>query len=172
MVMEKSKKKYGFDKIFILAMAVLSLAGAVLFFFTEFMLPIPLAELVSVGVYYGVKAAPEAQSITAFILCCVLYFLTEGAMIMVFFSKKALSMWIKLPLSLVFIVDFILHTYAFLFASGYGWNYLAAAAFDVLVIAAIYYENKNIYSNETPLLTKDTEAPSESHNGNNDADVG
>lgn len=134
-------KKYRIDKIFVLAMAVLSLAGALVFIFSGIMLPVPLAEFISIGCYYGDFSDPTVSSVAAFIIYTIIYLICITLMSLFFFAKKKASIWIKLPPSIALISDFAVHTYAFLFSSGYNFNYLIAAALDFFVVAALFAES-------------------------------
>lgn len=142
--MEKTKKKYGFDRIFVLTAAILSLVSVVLFIFTNIMLPLPLAELVSVTYYFLNSSTPTAETVISSVIFLLVYLFSIGAMVWVFASKKKCPIWIKLPLSLVLLTDLAVHGYAFLFSSGYNWNYLIAAILDIFVVALVFYENKGL----------------------------
>ena len=134
----KKMKKYNLDRIFVLAMAVFSLAGALIFIFSGIMLPVPLAEIVSIGCYYGDFSDPTVSSVAALIIYLVIYIACLCLMTLFFFTKKKVSVWIKLPLTLVLVSDFAVHIYAFLFSSGYSFNYLIAAALDFFVVTALF----------------------------------
>ena len=124
-----------------LAMAIFSLAGALIFIFSGIMLPVPLAEIVSIGYYYGDFSDPTVSSVAALIIYLVIYLACLSLMTMFFFTKNKASIWIKLPLTIVLVSDFAVHIYAFLFSSGYSFNYLIAAALDFFVVAALFAES-------------------------------
>ncbi len=138
-------KKYGFNKIFILLMGIFSLFGASIFIFTDVMLPVPMAEIISIGAYYGNFSDPSFSSVISFVIYLLVYLFSIFVAVAFFFSKKKLSIWLKIPFYIVLISDFAVHSYAFLFSAGYNFNYLIAAALDVIIVAVIYAEEKHIF---------------------------
>ncbi len=141
-------KKFRIDKIFSLVMAIYSLIGAIVFVFTNIMLPVPMAELISIAVYYGDFSDPTYSSIVMFSVYTILFFISVISLVGFFFRKEKASLWMKVFLALVLLADFVIHVYAFLFASGYNFNYLIASAFDIFTLIAVFYENINSKNEE------------------------
>ncbi len=130
------------DRVFIILMALFSVIAAVVFVFTNVMLPAPFAEIVSIGYYYSNMSDPTVQSAFSALVYGLLYLISLLGCVIIALSKNKGSLWIKLGISLVLIFDLIIHSYAFLFSSGYNWNYLIAAVLEAVMTACIFFKRK------------------------------
>ena len=66
------------------------------------------------------------------------------------------KLYFRIPAALFVTVDFGIHSYAFLAASGYGWNYLVSAALDIVMLFAVLYPMKNEAVEEEALAPEAT----------------
>ncbi len=134
--MSKEKKEL-LRRILILAgAAVFAVAFAVLFA-AKYLIPSPLAEFAAFSyVYvYGGKT------------CYAVLLIAASAASLVSLALSALSKGkarlIASIVSLVFLAaDFVLHSYAFIAAGGYQWNYLVSAILDSALALCVLYKPK------------------------------
>lgn len=148
MKMKKKIFKGDTDRVFIIFMALFSVISSVVFVFTSLMFPAPFAEIVSIGYYYSNASDPSVQTVLFALLYGLLYLLSLVGCVAVALLKNKGSLWIKLGLSLVLVFDLFIHSYAFLFSSGYNWNYIIAAVLEAVMIFCIFFRRKENPSDE------------------------
>lgn len=142
MKMKRSLFKHDIDRVYIIIMALFSVISSAVFVFTNVMLPAPFAEIVSIGYYYANASDPTVQSAFSALIYGLLYLLSLLACVVTALSKNKGSLFIKAGLSLVIVFDLIIHSYAFLFSSGYNWNYLVAAVLEAFMIVSVFFKGK------------------------------
>lgn len=125
-------KKLATGKILSAVLSFYSVIGAVLFIFFKKLVPFPLAEIVSF-IYMFFINGKKIVAVTAFVFYAVTVVLTLSLL----FKKIAVKIYFYLPAAIVFFFDGVLHLYAFLFSSGYEWNYFISAVLDFAVIFSI-----------------------------------
>ena len=134
--MSKEKKELLRRILILTGAAVFAVAFAVLFT-AKYLIPSPLAEFAAFSyVYvYGGKT------------CYAVLLIAASAASLVSLALSALSKGkarlIASIVSLVFLAaDFVLHSYAFIAAGGYQWNYLVSAILDSALALCVLYRPK------------------------------
>ena len=134
--MSKEKKELA-RKIIILAGAGIFAAAFAILFAAKYLIPAPLAEFAAFSyVYvYGGKTCYAALLIAASAASLVSLALSA--------LSKGKARLIASIVSVVFLsADFVLHSYAFIAAGGYQWNYLISAILDSAVAVCVLYKPK------------------------------
>ena len=134
--MSKEKKELLRRILILSGAAVFAVAFAVLFT-AKYLIPSPLAEFAAFSyVYvYGGKTCYAVLLIAASAASLVSLALSALA--------KGKARLIASIVSLVFLAaDFVLHSYAFIAAGGYQWNYLVSAILDSALALCVLYRPK------------------------------
>lgn len=134
--MSKEKKEL-LRRILILSGALIFAAAFAVLFTAKYLIPSPLAEFAAFSyVYvYGGKTCYAVLLIAASAVSLISLTLSALAK-----GKARLAASI---VSLVFLAsDFVLHSYAFIAAGGYQWNYLVSALLDAIVAVCVLYKPK------------------------------
>lgn len=119
-------------KILSAVLALYSIIGALLFVFFKKLIPFPLAEMISfIYSYYNKNV------LWVVLLFALIYIATVAVTILITFKPFTFKAYLFVPAAIVFLVDTFIHLYAFLFASGYEWNYLISALLDIAIIIAV-----------------------------------
>ena len=122
-------------RIVILSLLGLSVIAEAVTLIFGYIIPAPLAEYIAFSYTYALagKAA----------LCAVfsLSLAAAWALSALASTKRFGSLLvIKIAGAVAVAADLAIHSYVFLAATGYNWNYLASAAFDVILLVCILFQ--------------------------------
>ena len=116
-------------KILSAVLALYSIIGALLFVVFKKLIPFPLAEIVSFVYSYYKK-----DVLWLVLLFGFLYIATVAVTVLLTFRPYTFKPYLFIPVAIVFFIDNLIHLYAFLFASGYEWNYFISALLDMAIV--------------------------------------
>lgn len=135
--MMKTKSETFFKRAVVVVLTLYTAAGAAFLFLNERMLPVPMAELLSMF-YAGIKNERFLLSIiSAVAILFVFVFINLSV-----FGKRRLKLPMKFLILLVLIFDMALHIYVFLATFGFQINYLISGALDAVLAVMLFYRNK------------------------------
>lgn len=126
-------------KVLILVLAAeAAIAEAILLIFDR-LIPAPLAEYMAFSYAYerAGKVALCGLILTLFGMALALCVLTAS-------RRYRNHPLFKIPAAALVAADLVVHSYVFLAADGYGWNYLASAALDALLLVCILYKPHDV----------------------------
>ena len=134
--MSKEKKELA-RKIIILAGAGIFAAAFAILFAARYLIPSPLAEFAAFSYVYVYGGKCGLAALLIFLSAASFASLVTAALAK---GKARLAASI---VSLVFLAsDFVLHSYAFIAAGGYQWNYLVSAVLDAVIGVFVLYKPK------------------------------
>lgn len=133
----KTKSETFFRRAIVVILTLYTAAGAAFLFLKGRMLPVPMAELLSMF-YAGIKNERFLLAvISAVAILFVLVFINLSV-----FGKRRLKFPMKLLILLVLLFDMALHIYVFLATFGFQINYLIPGALDAVLAVMLFYRNK------------------------------
>lgn len=134
---EQRRKDIGVRSILIMALATEAIIADIVLMIASYLIPAPLAEYMAFFYTYA-----KGGSGFPCVLFGILFVAAVSSCILSATEKLGRKWFIKIPAALFVTADFGLHSYAFLAASGYGWNYLVSAALDIVMLFAVLYPAK------------------------------
>ena len=152
---ERKKKDIGVRSILIVALSAEAVIAYIILMAVSYLIPAPLAEYMAFFYTY----AKGGRGLLC-LLFGALFIAAVATCILSATEKLGKKLYIRIPAALFVTADFGIHSYAFLAASGYGWNYLASAALDIVMLFAVLYPMKEEIVDETafPEETNDENA--------------
>lgn len=121
----------------VVVLTLYTAAGTAFLFLKGKMLPVPLAELLSMF-YAGIK---DERLLLAVISAVAILFVFVFINLSVF-GKRRLKLPMKLLILLVLLFDMTLHICVFIATFGFHINYLIPGALDAVLAVMLFYRNK------------------------------
>lgn len=133
----KTKSETFFRRAVVVILTLYTAAGGAFLFLKGRMLPVPMAELLSMF-YAGIK---NERLLLAVISAVAILFVFVFINLSVF-GKRRLKLPMKILILFVLLFDMALHVYVFLATFGFQLNYLISGALDTVLAVMLFYRNK------------------------------
>ena len=123
-------------RLLILLVSGEAVVAGIILLITKKIIVLPLAEYLAFAYTYG------AGGNTAGCVFFAALFVIALALVVLSAFPVGERYAIKSAAAVFVFVDFAIHSYVFLASSGYGWNYLASAALDVVLLVCILFSSR------------------------------